>query len=72
MLQEGENAIILQFSNMYMACKLMAMGLLPGASIALVRKAPFGGAYYIKTTNHHIALRKAEAENILLTNEAVS
>jgi Fe2+ transport system protein FeoA len=45
----------------------MAMGLLPGTTIFLQHTAPFGGAYYIKTTNHYVALRSQEAENILLT-----
>lgn len=66
-LKVGENAIVREFSNGFVACKLMAMGLLPGSSILLVRKAPFGGAYYIRAKNHYIALRVHEAENVLLT-----
>lgn len=65
-LQIGEAAIIGEFSNGYVACKLMAMGLLPGSVISVQRKAPFGGAYYIKAKNHYVALRKNEAENVLL------
>ena len=65
-LQIGENAIIGEFANGYVACKLMAMGLLPGSAISLMRKAPFGGAYYIKTKNHYVALRSNEAKNVLL------
>ena len=67
-LQIGENAIIGEFSNGYVACKLMAMGLLPGSSVSLMRKAPFGGAYYIKAKNHYVALRKNEAENVIVTH----
>lgn len=65
-LQIGENAIIGEFSNGFVACKLMAMGLLPGSAILLVRKSPFGGAYYIRAKNHYVALRSYEAENVLL------
>ena len=65
-LQVGENAIIGEFTNGFVACKLMAMGLLPGSAILLVRKAPFGGAYYIRAKNHYVALRSQEAENVLL------
>jgi ferrous iron transport protein A len=68
-LNLGENAIISKFSNGYVACKLMAMGLLPGSDILMVRKSPFGGAYYIKTKNHYVALRNNEAENVLLLND---
>lgn len=65
-LHTGENAVIKEFSNCYVACKLMAMGLLPGAEISMVRTSPFGGAYYIKAKNHYVALRFEEAENVLL------
>ena len=65
-LKIGENAIIGEFSNGFVACKLMAMGLLPGSAILVVRKSPFGGAYYIRAKNHYIALRSYEAENVLL------
>ncbi len=68
-LQIGEIATISEFSNGYVACKLMAMGLLPGADISLVRKSPFGGAYYIKAKNHYVALRSIEAENVLLIHK---
>lgn len=67
-LQIGEKAIVAQFSDARMASKLMAMGLLPGGEIGLIRRAPFNGAFYIKSFNHTIALRKEEAENVLLTN----
>jgi ferrous iron transport protein A len=65
-LKVGENAIIGEFSNGFVACKLMAMGLLPGSAILLVRKSPFGGAYYIRAKNHYIALRDHEASYVLL------
>ena len=66
-LQIGKNAVIGEFSNCHVACKLMAMGLLPGSSISLMRKAPFGGAYYIKAKNHYVALRSNEALSVLLS-----
>jgi len=65
-LQIGESAIIGEFTNCHIACKLMAMGLLPGTEILLQRTAPFGGGYYVKTNNHYIALRSQEANNVLL------
>ena len=65
-LSIGENAIIQEFTNGHIACKLMAMGLLPGSSILLVRKSPFGGAYYIRAKSHYIALRDLEARHVIL------
>ena len=64
-LQIGEDAIITEFANGFVACKLMSMGLLAGTGFTLVRKAPFGGAYYIKTKNHIIGLRADEAAYVL-------
>jgi ferrous iron transport protein A len=67
-LKDGEDAIIKEFTNGYIACKLMAMGLLSGTSVIMVRKSPFGGAYYIKSNDHVIGLRNNEAEHVLLIN----
>jgi ferrous iron transport protein A len=64
-LQIGEDAVIMDFANGFVACKLMSMGLLAGTVFTLVRKAPFGGAYYIKTKNHIIGLRTDEAVYVL-------
>lgn len=49
-----------------MACKLLAMGILPGTEIELIRKAPFGGGCYVKADNILVALREAEAKCIVL------
>ena len=65
----GNPATILEFSNGFIACKLMAMGLLPGSSIEVVRKSPFGKTIYIRSGNHHVALRENEAATILIAQE---
>lgn len=65
-LEVGATATINEFSNGFVACKLMSMGLLSGTQITLVRKSPFGGGYYIKTEDHYIGLRTNEAENVLV------
>jgi len=44
----------------------MAMGIMPGSSIRMIRKAPFGGGCYIKVDNLLIALRESEALSIIL------
>ena len=67
-LQIGESALITAFADGQIAAKLMAMGLLPGTTLALLHKAPFGGAYYIKINNHYLALRVNEAKNVLITS----
>jgi Fe2+ transport system protein FeoA len=52
LLSAGQPAVIKSFSNHQLAAKLMAMGILPGTEIVMIRKSPFGGAYYIKAKNH--------------------
>ena len=42
------------------------MGVIPGREIEILRKVPFSGAYYIRVQDIYLAIRKAEAENILI------
>jgi ferrous iron transport protein A len=42
----------------------MEMGLVPGASISVVRTAPLGDPLQIKLRDYHLALRRTEAEMI--------
>lgn len=65
-LKCGEPATILEYSNGFIACKLMAMGLLPGSPVELVRKSPFGNTLYIRSGNHQVALRDNEASSIIV------
>jgi len=65
-LKKGETAIVKQFDNESLSCKLLTMGVLPDAKITLVRKAPFGGAYYLKLNGLNIAVRRNEAASIII------
>jgi ferrous iron transport protein A len=62
----GVKATIIEFSNGFIAGKLMAMGLLPGTSVELVRRSPFGNTLYIRSGNQYVALRDNEASSILV------
>lgn len=66
-LEPGQSATIRSFSDEATACKLMSMGILPGSSIKMIRKAPFGGAFYVKADNQQFAIRNSEAACILLS-----
>ncbi len=66
MLKDGEKGTIDHFTNDQMATKLLSMGVLPGKSIKVVRRLPFGGGLYIKIENQNIALREKEANDIVL------
>ncbi len=65
-LKIKESANTISISDQELACRLTAMGVLPGTTIELVRKSPFGRAYYIKVDGVRMALREEEAVQILL------
>lgn len=65
----GTKGLISSFTNEKIAGKLIAMGALPGQKLQLIRKAPFGGALYVKNGKYIIALRKEEAACIIMANE---
>jgi Fe2+ transport system protein FeoA len=65
-LEKGESAIVERFNNEFLSCKLLTMGILPEAKITMVRKAPFGGAYYLKLNGLNVAVRSNEAASIII------
>ena len=62
----GIEEIVSHYTNDSIGGKLMSMGVLPGSRVALVRRAPFGGGWYVKVDNLYIALRKEEASSVVL------
>ncbi|MFM7397574.1 MAG: ferrous iron transport protein A [Verrucomicrobiota bacterium] len=46
--------------------RLMALGLLPGMTLKLVRRAPLGDPVAIEFGGQVISLRKAEAESLIV------
>ena len=65
-LEKGETAVVVKFTNELLSCKLLTLGILPDAKITMVRKAPFGGAYYLKLNGHNVAVRANEAASIII------
>lgn len=65
-LKVGEKGKIVGFSRQDIAANLMAMGVLPGSELRFIRRAPFGGAYYLAIDHHYLALRKNEFEAIVI------
>jgi len=66
-LRVGNSGMVSHFSDNTIGGKLMSMGILPGSSVKILRKAPFGGGCYVKVDNMLIGLRKEEANSIILT-----
>lgn len=46
--------------------RLMELGLLPGTSLRLVRKATVGGILEVEVRGCHLSLRSSEAEHLIL------
>lgn len=65
-LKKNESARIVDYLDKELASRLLTLGLLPETKVMYVRKAPFGGAHYIKFNGHAIALRENEALSIII------
>ncbi len=57
---------IISFKQKMIAQKLITMGVIPGKEIEILRKAPFNGAYYIRVSDLYFAIRKEEAQTIII------
>jgi Fe2+ transport system protein FeoA len=49
--------------------RLLEMGVIPGATVRVVKSAPFGDPLEIRVRNSHFALRRSEANSILVNCE---
>jgi ferrous iron transport protein A len=65
-LNINESACTISITDQALACRLTSMGVLPGTRIEMIRKAPFGAAFYLKIDGVRMALREEEAAKILL------
>jgi Fe2+ transport system protein FeoA len=65
-LKQGEESTVKSFNDSGIACKLLTIGIVPKARIALIRRSPFGGAACIRLGGTYIAVRKSEAKSILI------
>lgn len=59
----GENAI---------TRRLMEMGVIPGVAVRMVKSAPFGDPLEIKVRGYSLALRRNEAESVVLEQVAAN
>ena len=64
-LSIGESAKVKSISgNTPAARRLMEMGVVPGVSVRVVKTAPFGDPIEIRVRGYSLAMRRAEAEAI--------
>lgn len=48
------------------ARRLLEMGVVPGASVRIIKSAPFGDPLEVRVRNSHLAIRKSEANTIFV------
>lgn len=64
-LPAGETAKVTAVNgNNQITRRLMEMGVVPGASVRMVKSAPFGDPLEIRVRGYHLAMRKSEADQI--------
>ncbi len=73
-LQKGESRTVVSVRGEdAVTRRLMEMGVIPGVAVRMVKSAPFGDPLEIKVRGYSLALRKNEAESVVLekvpTNE---
>lgn len=49
-----------------MRIRLLEMGFVPGAEVALIKRAPLGDPLEIRLRGYHVSLRRSEAEQITI------
>lgn len=63
-MEVGQTAIIKEIDLSNFSTRMLAMGLVPGKEVTLVRKQPWNGSYYLSVNNHFIGIRINEAKLI--------
>ncbi|RZJ36044.1 MAG: ferrous iron transport protein A [Flavobacterium sp.] len=64
LLKIGDKATIIDFDLETLPLKLLEMGCLPGNSVQLLQKAPFGDPLYLDVNGSHLAIRIETAKRI--------
>lgn len=53
------------------ARRLMEMGVVPGASLCVIRAAPLGDPLQVEVRGYYLAMRRAEAQAITVISEGI-
>jgi ferrous iron transport protein A len=66
-LAKGESRMVLSVrGDDFITRRLMEMGVVPGVSVRMIKSAPFGDPLEISVRGYSLALRRNEAESVLL------
>jgi ferrous iron transport protein A len=64
-LRPGERSVVRGIDGApAVVLRLMELGLVPGTTIELVRRAPLGCPYELRVRGTHLSIRKSEAEHV--------
>ncbi len=65
-LNIGEKGTVIGFTDELLSLKLLEMGILPGIEVIISHIAPFGDPIAVKLSHYLLALRRDEAETVLV------
>ena len=66
-LKPGQHGMVVALhASRHIKRRLMDMGIIEGAKVEMIRRAPLGDPVEISVHNTHVALRKSEADTIIL------
>jgi ferrous iron transport protein A len=51
------------------ARRLLEMGVVPGAPVRIIKAAPLGDPIEVRVRDYHLALRRTEAQTIMVSSE---
>ncbi len=69
-LSPGERARVVSVKgDGAIARRLMEMGIVPGASVQMIKSAPFGDPLEVRVRDYHLALRQNEAQTIIVSHK---
>lgn len=63
-LKKGQQGIVESFTDPELAGRMIEIGIVPGATIMRLNRAPFKGALLIEVNAHKVAIRRTELEAI--------
>ncbi|MEP7149750.1 MAG: ferrous iron transport protein A [Acidobacteriota bacterium] len=72
-LPKGESRTVLSvLGKDVVTRRLMEMGLVPGVAVRMIKSAPFGDPLEINVRGYSLALRRNEAESVVLGKDAAN
>lgn len=69
-LRPGESSVIVSIEgDPAVARRLMEMGLVPGTSVEIIRRAPLGDPVELRVRRTHLSIRRSEAERVRVESD---